>query len=215
MRDMSEYQTIVFDCDGVLLDSNKVKTQAFYLATLDYGEDNARAMVDYHVNNGGISRFEKFRYFLREIAGVENYDEEQTLLAKYAALVEEGLLTCQVADNLPIYRESFDGNWLIASGGAQSELRDIFAKRNMSQYFDGGIYGSPDDKQVILKREIECGNIKFPALFIGDSKYDFISAQGAGLDFVFLNCWTEVKDWEQFCELNDITAITSLKELFL
>ena len=25
-----QYQTLIFDCDGVVLNSNKIKTQAFY-----------------------------------------------------------------------------------------------------------------------------------------------------------------------------------------
>ena len=30
--DITQYDTIAFDCDGVILDSNKVKTEAFFNA---------------------------------------------------------------------------------------------------------------------------------------------------------------------------------------
>jgi len=60
MLDLANYKTLVFDCDGVILNSNKLKTQAFYQATLPYGESKAQAMVNYHVQNGGISRYRKF-----------------------------------------------------------------------------------------------------------------------------------------------------------
>ncbi|NLC22432.1 MAG: HAD family hydrolase, partial [Halomonadaceae bacterium] len=34
--ELKAYLTLVFDCDGVVLDSNRVKTEAFYQATLPY-----------------------------------------------------------------------------------------------------------------------------------------------------------------------------------
>ncbi|MFH7588150.1 HAD family hydrolase, partial [Oceanimonas smirnovii] len=61
---VTDYVTLVFDCDGVVLNSNKVKTEAFYKAALPYGEAAAQAMVDYHVAHGGVSRYKKFAYFL-------------------------------------------------------------------------------------------------------------------------------------------------------
>ncbi|MDX1757946.1 MAG: HAD family hydrolase, partial [Marinobacter sp.] len=66
---LSRYASWVFDCDGVILNSNRVKTEAFYQAALPYGESAARALVEYHVNNGGISRYAKFERFLTTILG--------------------------------------------------------------------------------------------------------------------------------------------------
>ena len=59
---MSNINSIVFDCDGVLLNSNKIKTQAFYKCALPYGEKYATMLADYHIENGGISRNYKFKY---------------------------------------------------------------------------------------------------------------------------------------------------------
>ena len=39
---ITDYASLVFDCDGVVLNSNKVKTEAFYQAVLPYGEAAAR-----------------------------------------------------------------------------------------------------------------------------------------------------------------------------
>ena len=62
--DISRYKTLVFDCDGVVLNSNSVKTSAFYKAALAYGEVAATALVEYHVANGGVSRYKSSRIFL-------------------------------------------------------------------------------------------------------------------------------------------------------
>ena len=65
--DLAQYQTLVFDCDGVILNSNKIKTQAFYKVAKVYGYEPAQKLKDYHVQNGGISRYQKFEYLLTNI----------------------------------------------------------------------------------------------------------------------------------------------------
>lgn len=199
MRLLNEYRTLVFDCDGVVLDSNKVKTMAFHAAALPYGKEAADALVEYHIANGGVSRYRKFEYFLGEIIRHENLGPLEELLARYAELVKEGLLGCRVAEGLQELRAATGGsNWLIVSGGDQNELREVFAARGLAEFFDGGIYGSPDDKNAILAREIERGNIQRPSLFIGDSRFDYLCAAAAGLDFVFVSEWTEFAGWKDY-----------------
>ncbi|MDZ4213044.1 MAG: HAD family hydrolase, partial [Methylotenera sp.] len=67
--DITKYKTIVFDCDGVVLDSNLVKTEAYFRTAKNLGatDSQAQALVDYHIRLGGISRYHKFDYYLREI----------------------------------------------------------------------------------------------------------------------------------------------------
>lgn len=64
---LAKYQTLVFDCDGVVLNSNKVKTEAFFKAALPYGEAAAQQLVEYHVARGGISRYKKFAWFVENV----------------------------------------------------------------------------------------------------------------------------------------------------
>lgn len=214
---ISNYASLVFDCDGVILNSNKVKTDAFYQAALPYGGAAAQALVDYHVANGGVSRYLKFAYFLEQL--VPQYAPNSTgssldeLLENYAQAVLQGLLTCDVAPGLKELRAATpNARWLIVSGGDQNELRHVFAQRRLDQLFDAGIYGSPDTKDEILAREIKNNTIKTPALFIGDSKYDYQAATSACLDFIFLSNWTEVKRWKNWCNTSNIRSISNLKE---
>ncbi|UCZ56944.1 HAD hydrolase-like protein [Desulfurispirillum indicum] len=197
--DIAQYKTVVFDCDGVILNSNQVKTQAFYNAALPYGTQSAQALVDYHVAHGGVSRYQKFRYFLEELVlpGVSG-PGFQDLLDAYAAEVRKGLLSCEVASGLhDLRRLTADAHWLVISGGDQSELREIFALRELTELFDGGVFGSPDTKDHIFTREIQCGNIAAPAVFVGDSRCDFEAASKAGVDFVFVSAWSEWQGYEE------------------
>ena len=213
---LQEYLTVVFDCDGVILDSNKLKTQAFYLTALPFGETAAQTLVDYHVQNGGVSRYQKFEYFLQTILGTA-IDPTQLngLLNTYAKIVSEGLLTCEITPGLHELRQALPHTrWLVASGSDQTELRDVFAQRQLSPLFDGGIFGSPDTKEEILLREIELGNLQTPALFLGDSRYDYIAATKANLDFVFVSGWSELKNWQFFCSKLDLKHIEKLSKIF-
>lgn len=212
---IDRYQALVFDCDGVVLDSNKVKTEAFYRAALPYGEEAAQALVQYHVQNGGISRYVKFATFLSEIVppGVSGPSQEE-LLANYARHVKQGLLDCRIAQELESLRAaSAAASWLVASGGDQNELRAVFEQRGLSTLFDGGIYGSPDDKKVILQRELAAVPERLPALFIGDSRYDHEVARAFGLDFVFVSQWTEFKGWQEYCQAHGIRVVAAPKDL--
>jgi HAD superfamily hydrolase (TIGR01549 family) len=205
--------SFVFDCDGVLLNSNQVKTRAFYDVALQYGEKPAQELVDYHVQHGGISRYKKFTYLLTYILKKElNQNELASLLTAFANEVKEGLMTCEEAQGLQeLRKKTGHARWHVVSGGDQDELRQVFARRNLDYLFDGGIFGSPDTKDQILQREMKNGNIQTPALFLGDSEYDFKASKAAGLDFVFISGWSEVVDWEDFCEDNQITHYNSLK----
>lgn len=215
--DITKYKTIVFDCDGVVLDSNVVKTEAYFRTAKNLGASDAQAnaLVDYHVNLGGISRYHKFDYYLREILNQPVTDAAiQALLDEFSKELEEGLMQCDLAKGLFDLRTATpNANWMILSGGDQQEICTLFAKRKIDHMFDGGLFGSPDNKDEVLAREKENGNIQFPALFLGDSKYDFEAADRAGLDFIFLSDWTEVPDWQEFCAANKLTILRNIAQL--
>lgn len=207
----------MFDCDGVVLDSNLVKTQAYFRTAKNLGASDvdAQALVDYHVRLGGISRYHKFDYYLREILQQAATPEAiQILLDEFSRELEVGLLHCEIAQGLPALRElTPNANWMILSGGDQQEIRTLFAKRNLQALFNGGLFGSPDNKDTVLAREKASGNLQFPAVFIGDSQYDFEAATRAGLDFVFLSDWTELANWQSYCVTHKILVRANIAAL--
>lgn len=214
---LNQYRTLVFDCDGVILESNELKTQAYYDTAISFGasHEQAQALVEYHVRLGGISRFVKFDYFLQTILGKPLTDEDmQYLLQRFAEEIHKGLLHCAMAPRLAELRQATpDARWMVISGGDQAELHALFVERGIADMFDAGIFGSPDNKDQILKRELGNGNLPHPALFLGDSRYDHEASMRAGLDFLFVSEWTEVKDWQEFCRVNNIKVIERLENL--
>ena len=196
------FKTIVFDCDGVVLDSNKTKTEAFRTIAARFGDAPAESLIQYHTQNGGISRQKKFEVLLKDILGLTDYEEQVNQLSdEYGQEVFSGLMTCKIANGLSeLKQQTPHQNWMIVSGGSQKEIREIFQQRNIANFFDAGIYGNPDSKDHIMQTLVESNSIQFPALFIGDSRYDHQISSKFGLDFVFISDWTEFKGWQAYCK---------------
>jgi HAD superfamily hydrolase (TIGR01549 family) len=213
--DLKKYRTIVFDCDGVVLNSNKTKVNAYFEVAKRNGgtDEQAQALVDYHVKLGSFPRNGKIEYYLKEIAKQPVTDETiQRYLDTFEDILDKTLMECEIASGLNELKDaSRQAMWMLLSGGDQKELRKVFARRDLTQFFEAGIFGGPDKKDEVLAREKANGNLQSPALFLGDSKYDYEAATRAGLDFVFLSDWTEVADWREFCQSNHIRVLNNLK----
>ena len=213
--DLKRYRTLIFDCDGVILDSNSVKTSAFIEAARPFGAVAVAQFRHYHLTNGGISRYRKFRYFLEEI--LDSPEDEATydqLLWRFSATVRAGLMVATVTGGLDdLRRATSEASWLIVSGSDETELQEVCDERKISGYFDGGIFGSPDSKETILSRGEDEGVIRRPALFIGDSRHDYEVSSATGHDFVFVEEWTEFFEWRSYQDQQGFPSVSNISEL--
>jgi phosphoglycolate phosphatase-like HAD superfamily hydrolase len=210
-------KTIIFDCDGVLLNSNGIKSAAMFDAASIWGKEQASELVDYHKQNAGIDREIKFLHFFKIILGCQyNFESDMDLLReRYSFRVKEHITDCDEAPSLrPLLASLRDLGiaLFVASGANQAELRAILSKRGLSPYFDG-IFGAPDSKIEILGREISIGNMSQQRLFLGDSKYDWEAAKVHDCEFMFVSEWTDFKDGESFFAQKNIKIIPHLGHL--
>jgi phosphoglycolate phosphatase-like HAD superfamily hydrolase len=212
-----EYKTIIFDCDGVVLNSNKTKVQAYYAVAKKMGgtDAQAQALVDHHIAKGSFPRNGKIEYYLNHIVKQTITPElMQQYMHAFDEYLDTALMECEIAPGLLELKSATpQARWMLLSGGDQAELRRVFPRRHLADLFEAGIFGGPDQKEQVLAREMLNGNIAMPALFVGDSKYDHQAASGAGLDFVFLSGWTEVKDWQEYCNLHQILVRNNISQL--
>ncbi len=213
---LSRYKCWVFDCDGVLLNSNGVKSDAIYRTALPYGKAAASRLLRYHKEHGGVSRFIKFEYLFTRILKRQDFREDlDAALEQFSTYCRDGLRTSGEAEGLRDILDaikSVGGTSFVVSGGMQTELREIFTERGLDKYFQG-IFGSPDRKEDILSRELACGTMKRPAVFVGDSRYDYEAANEHGLDFIFASGWSEFDDWRSFFSGKPVRIISSVDEI--
>jgi len=212
---LQKYKIIIFDCDGVLLNSNPIKTQAFFEVAKVYGISKAEKLRDYHIQNSGVSRIKKFEYFLEKILNKPyNKKEIEDLLDHFAKEVKEKLFTCELDESLLALKQATSNiPWVIVSGGNQSELREVFAHRGIDSFFDKGIFGNPASKVDIISNEKLSAKEDYPILFIGDSKYDFEVSQKFHMDFIFVSHWTDLPNWFTFITREKINSISCLADL--
>lgn len=208
---LSDYKTIVLDCDGVVLNSNQTKIDAYYNTAKRMGgsDAEAKAFVDYHLKLGSIPRNDKIRYYITEIIHQPLTDALfQAFMDTFTVILDETLMQCEVAPALyDLKAATAQAKWMLMSGGDQAELREIFPRRGLDGLFELGIYGGPTKKNEHLAAMIADGTIQFPALFIGDSRFDHQASTGAGLDFVFLSDWTDMPDWEIYCTTHHVAVV--------
>lgn len=212
----------MFDCDGVVLNSNKVKVRAYFDVAKRMGGNDvqAQAFVDHHVSKGSFPRNGKIEYYLKQIVKQPVTKElVQQYIATFEEILDKTLMECDIAEGLlALKAATSNARWMLLSGGDQAELRRVFPRRkvgehNLASLFEAGIFGGPDIKEDVLAREKMNANIQLPALFLGDSKYDHHAASSAGLDFVFLSNWTEVADWQAYCLQHNINAKANLQQI--
>jgi phosphoglycolate phosphatase-like HAD superfamily hydrolase len=122
-----------------------------------------------------------------------------------------GLMDCEVAKDLKTLKIlTKHAKVMVTSGSDEVELRDVLINRNLINYFEGGVFGSPNSKEQIFAREIENKNIIKPAVFIGDSNYDYQVAKKIDIDFIFISQLTDVNNYRVWCFFNNIKIFKNL-----
>ena len=177
---------LVFDCDGVILDSVPVKTRAFARLVEPYGREAQERMVDYHVEHGGVSRFLKFDWFFHEVLGRDiSPQERQDWGKKFEELALDEVRKCPL---MPGVRETLQ-RWhgvlpmYVCSGAPAMEVYAILEERGLAGFFED-IACSPPEKQVLLGRIIHDAHVPpGQTLMVGDASTDREAAKANGTLF--------------------------------
>ena len=179
-------EVLVFDFDGVILESADIKTRAFRELFSAY-PDKVDKIVAYHEANAGISRFKKFRHIYRHMLGKPlGQEEERTLGERFAALVVEEVIRCPFVPGALEFLQahSHEHALFVASGTPEDELRRLVAARDLTVLFRG-VYGAPKEKSAILEEILATTKTPRAALlFIGDGRSDYEAAKAAGVEFI-------------------------------
>lgn len=184
----SPIRAVVFDFDGVILESAEVKTDAFVELYAAHGPDVVAAVRAHHLANLGISRFKKFAWIAEHVLRVPLAEAESAALgvrfsdlalAKVLAAPfvpgAEAALAAVGALGLPMF---------VASGTPGDELRMIVERRGLAGWFRE-VHGAPREKPEVLRDVMaRHGLVPEAVLFIGDGMSDYKASRAAGTHFL-------------------------------
>lgn len=179
-------RALVLDFDGVIVESNDVKTAAFRDVFSRFPE-HAQAMMDFHHENVSLSRFSKFDHLLErlgrstdELLRSELAEEfsRRTIERVVAAPLVRGAeaLLRQFAPRIPLY---------LASVTPEGDLETILARRALRRWFRK-VYGCPPWTKAEAIRDVLESECCAPSevLLVGDSAGDQRAALEAGVPFM-------------------------------
>ncbi len=180
-------KAIIFDFDGVIVESVDIKTKVFARLFEHEGGVVVEKVVDYHLKNGGVSRFDKFRYFFKEILRRHLSDQQfEELCSSFSELVMEEVVKApyvkgskEILDNYSRVCQCF-----VATGTPQEEIDEIIIQRGMVPYFKG-VFGAPRNKNVIVREILDLYCLKpDDVIYVGDAMSDYQAASENSIRFI-------------------------------
>jgi phosphoglycolate phosphatase-like HAD superfamily hydrolase len=186
VKRIDSLRAIVFDFDGVILESAEVKTEAF-LELYAAHPDKLGAIREYHVSQAGISRYVKFEHIQRNILGLPyTEDDKRRVSAEFERLTRERIFRCPQVPGAEDLLRGLRGRVrrIVGSGTPQPELELIVATRDMGDWFDE-LWGTPRLKPGILKDVMARHNLSpRQVLMVGDGMSDYDAARETGTRFL-------------------------------
>jgi len=210
---MTKYKHLIFDFDGVLVESNEIRLEGFRLLFRDFPTHQVEKLVQFARLNGGLSRYEKIKYFFEQIRNEPiSADNIKALAKQYSALVKQKVIDAEPVKGSLEFLSNHKNNhdFAVVSGSDQEELRDVCKARGIDRFFLA-ILGSPASKEsniALLLSKMGWKNVA--CLFIGDSINDFDAARTHGIDFIGRN--SKLVNWSL---MGNLTVIGDLSELDL
>ena len=188
---LDNFKVILWDFDGVLMNSNAVRDIGFEKVLADYPAEQVTALMKYHKANGGLSRYVKFRYFFEVVRNESVSDEQiQELAKKFSSIMQEILFDklLLINDSIEFVQQNFSKYKMhIVSGSDGVELRSLCKYLEIDKYFIT-IEGSPTIKnelvkQLLFKYKYNCE----ACVLVGDSVNDKEAARVNNISFAAYN----------------------------
>ena len=177
---------IITDFDGVILESESAKDQAFYECFSIFPE-HVEEFVAYHRNNPIIGRYEKFEYFYKKILKRRYAEDDKKFISKrFNDIVFEKVVASPFvlgALNFLKTYSKFVPIWVV-TGTPKKELLRVLKALNLEQYFQK-VSSIPPHKSLILANILkETGLEPENTIYIGDMNNDLKAAQENHIPFI-------------------------------
>jgi len=184
---MPQIKAIIFDFDGVIVDSLDVKVQAFLKFYAPYGNEIVEKVKQDYEFSGGISRLKKFKQYHKQFLNQDLSEGEIEKLGQaYSEIVVQQVIASAYIEGVyPFLEKNYSlYSFFVSTGTPENEAKEIIEKRGINRFFKK-IYGSPTSKVEHIEHIIKHFALnRTEILFIGDSPIDRDSADDCNVKFI-------------------------------
>lgn len=177
---------LILDFDGIILESVRIKSDAFR-ELFSFSPDHVDEIVKFHQKNGGMSRYEKFRYYYENILNEELTDKCFSYLSnRFSELVFNSVMNVPYVAGAEEFLKWTKGRLpvYVVSATPEYELLQIVNSRRMSEYFIK-VCGAPVSKSDNIKKILASTGVSPESvLFVGDAINDWKASQETGVRFI-------------------------------
>ncbi|MDA1082344.1 MAG: HAD hydrolase-like protein [Gemmatimonadetes bacterium] len=179
-------QAIVLDFDGVVLESNEVKTEAFRGVFARFPAHLEAAMA-FHFANAWKSRYEKIDFLLDRLGRPGDAALREELAREFSERVLRQIETVPFVTGAKEFLEEFSRRvpLHVASVTPQEDIERTIRQRDLMQFFSG-VYGCPPwTKPTAIHDVLRRGGYSAArVVLVGDAPGDRSAATEAGIGFV-------------------------------
>lgn len=209
-------ELIFFDFDGVIVESVDIKTRAFAELFEHEGNNIVEKVVEYHLNNTGVSRYEKIRHIYKEVLKRPLDNKTfQSLCDRFAGIVMDKILKAPYVEGASEFLNEHSQKYkcFIVSATPQNEIEEIIEKRNIRRFFKA-IYGAPTQKtfavrEILLDEKVSPEN----SVYIGDALSDYNASHDNTVNFIArINNNDAIFENIACLKINDLTNLNKILE---
>lgn len=210
-------KALVFDMDGLLLDSERIVKRSWNDAGDEVGVPKVGEQI-YHTL--GMNRRARNEYFQKVFGENFPLDEfnERTSVCFYRIVEEEGLPVKAGAKELLKYAKEHGYKIAVATSSSRQYARKVLTDAGIYSYFDGGVFGDmvehakPDPE--IYQKACESIHVRpEDAIALEDAPAGVRSAYAAGLKVIVIPDLVQPSKeileltYQKFDTLNDVISL--------
>jgi phosphoglycolate phosphatase-like HAD superfamily hydrolase len=200
-------KVLILDFDGVILESNHIKDDAFK-HTFSNHPTHLDAIMAYHHSTHGIIRFKKFKYIVETIlGGVYTPQMEAQLASRFSSFVLNAVTTCSFVEGAQEFLKFFYGKvpMYLVSVNPPQDLEYTLGIRGLKHYFKK-VYATDQKTEAVADILTNEKLDSTEAVFIGDALADFKAASANNVPFIG-------RDSGAFQTTQEFPVLNNLKEI--
>ena len=209
-----EAKLIIFDFDGVIVDSNRAKLECFLDLAAKFGSEAVARLHALLTCQPHATRFEVVESIL-ESAEATNSSTKGELLRLFSECSKSRILGLKVTHALSALREIDTRDWALVSATEEQDMKEIAHRQGIADYFQAGVFGTPTSKLDHIRALSQSYGIEgSKIIMLGDRISDLRASLKAGIGFIFVAEWSDASEGD-LDTLENYPSVHSLFDLLL